>query len=116
MAITPSTVLATARDLVQDTVPGAYRYSDDSAYRALNMALREARRTRPDLFLWDGVLNEAPTINGGNVGTPLAIDSQFENAFALYVAGYLELREDQFTNDGRAVTLLTQFKGVLVGL
>lgn len=116
MAITPSTILQTARDLLQDTVSGAYRYSDDDLYRAMNMALQNARRVRPDLFLWNGVLSEPPRVNSGNAGTPLSIDSQFEDAFVMYVTGAAELREDQFTNDGRAATLLNQFRSALMAV
>lgn len=115
MAITPTNVILTARDILQDTVAD-YRYTDDSLYRGLNMALREAKRLRPDIYLSGGALVPVPTVNAGNAATPLPIDDQFETAFVSYVVGWAELRDDQYTAEGRAGALLGQFKTALVGL
>jgi hypothetical protein len=45
-----SDVLAQARELLQDKVT-PYRYSDDGLFYAINEAIFEARRLRPDLFV-----------------------------------------------------------------
>ena len=42
---------ATARSQLQDLVGPPYRYSDDDIVGALNQALAEMGRVRPDLFL-----------------------------------------------------------------
>lgn len=113
--LTPSAILTTARDLLQDTVAG-YRYSEASLYRALNQALRDAKRLRPDIYFVDGEIQPVPTIDATNVATPIKIDDQFAQAFVLYVVGFAELRDDQFTQDSRAAALLNQFRGTLLSV
>lgn len=114
MAIVPSSVIATAREILQDTVAD-YRYTDASLYVGLNMALREAKRLRPDIWLSEGKLQPVPTITTTNAGEPLPIDEQFENAITFFVVGWAELRDDQYSQEGRAPALMGQFKQSLIG-
>lgn len=114
MAFTPNDIIAAARDLLQDTLSGLYRYSDDSLIRALNLALPEARRIRPDLFF--GTLDALPVVTALNLATPLTLADQYKMPFVLFVTGFAELRDDQFTNDGRAGTLLARFSTQLQGM
>lgn len=113
MAFTPNDVIATARDLLQDTVNGPYRFSTDSLIRAFNMAIPEARRIRPDLFF--ASLDTLPVVTTGNLATPLALNDQYKTAFVMFLVGFAELRIDQFTNDNRAMTMMARFSSMLTG-
>jgi len=102
-----------ARVILQDTVT-PYRYSDDELLSYFNNALYELKRLRPDLYI-------------GSFGSDLLIyttsDLSTEVPFAsiafqpvlLYMAGFAELRDDEFTVDQRAGTLLRAFTGQLTG-
>lgn len=114
--IVPATVLASARDILQDTVAGGYRYSDESLYRALNQAFLEAKRLRPDMYFVEGAIQPVPTVDASNVSTPVKVDDQFMQAFVVYVVGFVELRDDQYSQDGRAAAMLNQFRGTLLSV
>lgn len=110
MAILPSTVVSKARQILQDTVAD-YRFTDSDLVGYINTAILEAYRIRPDLFI--GLDMVVPTVTTGSVGTPLALEASYETAFVLMVVGLAELREDQFTQDGRAAMALSRFSQML---
>ena len=110
MARTVADVFAQARGLLQDRrVP--YRYPDADLLACLNEAISETQRLRPDLF-----------VGRAAAGTPLLtttdtlpIHDMFFSPLVSFVAGRIELRDDTFTNDGRASSLVTMFYGALRG-
>lgn len=104
---TYGTAVARARTVLQDTVQ-PYRYSDDMLYAALDSAVLEARRIRPDIFV-GSLLSALPDITPARAGTALPIDNMFLQALVYYVVGSMELSEDEYTNEGRAVALLARF-------
>ena len=68
-----------ARTLLQDMIP-EYRYDDPSLLRALNVALLETRRIRPDLFVFNLDVN-------GQVQAFTAVDDTYVDDGAAVPAG-----------------------------
>ena len=70
------------RTLLQDTLQ-PYRYDDASLVVAMNVALLEGRRVRPDLFVYRrGKLNQIGVQSfQANDGTLLEMEEQFRLAF-----------------------------------
>lgn len=114
MAFTPNDIIALARDTLQDTVDGPYRHPTDSLIRALNLAIPEASRVRPDLF-YDAP-STLPVVTSLNLSASLGIDDRYKMPFVMFLAGFASLKEDQFTNDSRAGALLARFSAQLVGV
>ncbi|CAB4143954.1 hypothetical protein UFOVP470_6 [uncultured Caudovirales phage] len=105
-----SDVLAQARELLQDKV-SPYRYSDDSLFYAINEAIFEARRLRPDLFV--GRLRiSIERVGAGTDAFPL--DDMYFSSTVNYVVGRAEMRDDEFANDKRAALLHSAFYTALV--
>jgi hypothetical protein len=109
MLATVQALLDEVRVLLLDTaVP--YRYSDAELIRALNIAIMEARRLRPDLFL--GSSFTLPTYT---VGTDaFAIEPMYRPSFVYYVVGRAQLRDDEATQDARAGVLMNKFVAQLL--
>lgn len=108
-------LLNDARYVLQDsTVP--YRHTDDRMVKTLNSALREAFRLRPDLFLSAGFV--IPEYTTADLTSPpsFPLEEQWYTAFVDFIVGYIELSDDEFTIDGRAVAMLNMFKKQLTGL
>ena len=121
MARTLGTLLGEARTMlsdkvaVNDTGDEPYRYSDDELMDALNGAFAEARGKRPDLFLDWGLRSPFPQFSAQtDLDIPWPLDVQYYNAFLYYVIGYNELREDTFSQDSRAVSLMNRFTSQLL--
>jgi hypothetical protein len=96
--------VAQARVLLQDTLANAYRYSDIELVQSLNLGMVEARRLRADLFLG----RDVPIYTANDV-TPVVIDDQFRMALLYYVVGNVQLRDEEDTQDQRALALITKF-------
>ena len=108
-------LIGEARTLLQDKLPtsgGVLRYSDDEMMEAINGFMVEARAKRPDLFLARGrrrLRRSLPYYTAANdMGTPFPLSEMVYNACLYYCVGRCELREDTFTDDGRATTLLNK--------
>lgn len=101
--------VAQARVLLQDTLANAYRYSDTELVQSLNLAMLEARRLRADLFLGRAV--PAYTVADATV---VDIDDQFRMAFLYYIVGNAQLRDEEDTQDERAVALVNKFTSQLL--
>lgn len=114
MALTLAGLILEARGILSDT-QGAptTRYSDADLIAAFNDAMQQARAKRPDLFLDIGLRNAIPQYATSDLtSTPLApfpLDGSVYPAFLFYVCGRSELREDTFSDDARAVTLMNKF-------
>jgi hypothetical protein len=113
-----------ARDAVNDSeLP--YRFSNSKVMLHVNTALREVYRIRPDAWIGyqdTGVLTGAtlPTYDADDLDADPAIDFPiddrlFFNACVFFVAGRLELADDEFTEDSRARTLLAAFVQMIGG-
>lgn len=136
MAKTWQNVLDEARVILQDT-DSPYRHSTTVLTAKLNRGLQELRRLRPDAF-WDMFDRDdvtAPEIvaidsdeddepeefdpdEDGQIGIAanFNLDMMFYAPLVYWVASSAELVDDEFTNDGRVMMLMTQFKTMVVSL
>lgn len=138
MAKTYADIISESRDLLQDSrVP--YRYTAETLLAALNRAMQELGRIRPDAF-WDRFdtdtsdiivpevvdtdpdpdddTEEVDVVEDGEVALTDDIDfsPQFLSALVYYVVASAEIRDDEYTDDGRASMLMAQFKQQIVSL
>ncbi len=94
-----------ARTLTQDTRVGHYRYSDNEFLDALNAAMLEVRRVRPDLLLG---YKKAPSYS--SVGNDIvAVDEQYRMSLVYYMIGHVHLRDEEDTQDARATVFMNKF-------
>lgn len=110
-------LLIRARGLLQDERSGVPpRYSDAKLVGYLNLALADAKRLRPDLFIPDFATTE---YDFDDSDTGLAelfpLDYAYTTPFVEYMAGMVSLEEDEHVTDGRAAALLARFAAKLVG-
>lgn len=111
------------RAIVNDSDVAFARFPNDLILTKINSALRDVYRYRPDAFIGNftqGILstNAIVTYDITDVGlaTPWPIDDRlFYTPVVFYVAGMLDLSDDEFSDDGRAMTLLTSFRAELIG-
>lgn len=97
-----------SRIFLQDQV-APFRYPDADLVLALNEAILEANRTRPDLFMGLGSVPSYAT----NDTTAVAIDPLYRVAFPLYMAGWAQLRDEEYTQDSRAAAFIAMFTHTL---
>lgn len=110
--MTVESLIKGARTFLLDKVQ-PYRYDDVSLLAALNLAILEARRLRPDLFICKYRVDppQFDAISGQN----LEVEAQFRLAFEYLTAGHALLRDQEDTQDERATTMLDAGEGVLIG-
>lgn len=101
--------VAYARELLQDEKDTPYRYSDASLVRALSLALPEAKRLRPDLFL-----NQTIPTFAAKDATVVPMDEIYRTALVYYMCGIAQLRDDEEVTDQRAAAFLGMFQAKLV--
>jgi hypothetical protein len=107
-------VTQTVRSLCQDLLQPT-RYSDDDIAIAVNNGLALAFRLRPDLYVGSF---EVPHVSSEDLqATTFAvpIDDMYAPALAEHAAGWLMLRDDEYTADGRASGLLATYRSALIG-
>jgi hypothetical protein len=107
--------VAEARVLLQDKVQ-EYRYSDLELVNALNLGVMHARRMRSDLFLDSHGTVPQFTVDNIASGTPFPMDVQYRVVFILFMVGYAQLRDEEDTQDARAIGFITKFTQQLVSL
>lgn len=109
-----------ARQAVNDNAL-PYRFSQQQLISNLNTALREVYRYRPDAYIGNfvaGVLsyNAVPSYAVTDLGTNISFpvdDRLFFNPVVFFIAGRLEIADDEFVDEGRAMTLLQSFRAML---
>lgn len=112
MALDTVTDYVTAsRILLQDQVQ-TFRYPDSDLVLALNEAILEANRIRPDLFMG---LGSVPSY-AANDTTPVTIDPLYRVAFPFYMCGWAQLRDEEYTQDSRAAAFMGMFTHTLTAL
>jgi hypothetical protein len=117
MAYTIGGLFLTARNTLNDVIQtsGAFRYSDQELMDAFNEALVMARAKRPDAFLDMGLRNPVPQYQvATDEALNFPLDVGYVPAFVFYIIGRIELKEDTFTNDSRAVSLMNKFVSLLL--
>lgn len=111
------------RGLINDNDPDGYRYTQDFVIVKINTALRVVYSLRPDAFIGNFTLpvlssNAVTTFTAADLGqvplTPWPLDDRlFFAPVVFYVAGILDLSDDEFADDNRAMTILQAFKNEL---
>lgn len=118
--------VAEIREIINDSNATFGRFTNAQVVQKINTALRETYRYRPDAFIGNftqGVFTNQtpiPTYSITDLGlapaTPFPIDDRlFFSPIVFYVAGMLDVTDDEFSDDGRAMTLLTAFRNQLIG-
>lgn len=105
--------LTECRVLLQDQV-APYRYPDIDLVQALNIALLEARRLRPEFFMDISFVPQ-----GYTASTPSAlvdIEPMYKPSFIYYMVGRAQLRDDESTQDARATVLINKFTSQLLDI
>lgn len=100
------------RRLLQDEVASPYRYPTADLVAALNLALLEVRRVRPDLLM--PTFEVAYFVDPDDTDTPVNFEPMYRTALVYYIVGRIQLRDDEQTQDARAGSLLTKFLGQLL--
>lgn len=100
-----------ARNLLQDTV-APYRYEDAGILSALNFAILDGSRLRPDLFMGSATLQSFSAVNTDVVN----IDPMYRVAFLYYICGHAQLRDEEDTQDARANQFRSKFSAILLTL
>src|SRR4051794_893241 len=104
-----------ARTLLQDTTTPV-RYSDAELIQALDFALMETRRLRPDLFLGDlPGLMALPDVE--SIPNPLTvIEHQYRVPLVYYMVGHCLMRDDEEGNDQKSMQYRQRFVGMMLAL
>jgi hypothetical protein len=97
-----------ARTLLQDTKDSPYRYSDTDLVLGLNLALMEAKKLRPDLF----ITLTLPFFTA-NDSTLVVWDAMYRVPLVYYMSAHVQLRDDEEVQDQRAAAFLGLFKAQL---
>jgi hypothetical protein len=113
------------RMVINDNDPDGYRFTQLQVIQKINTALREVYRYRPDAYVGNfqqGILSTNSPITfavsdlGLNPATPFPLDDRlFFAPVVFYVVGLLDLTDDEFADDNRAMTVLTAFRNELIG-
>lgn len=112
-----SDYIADARVLLQDVVQD-YRYDDASLVSALNIAMMDARRWRPDLFLGDLTDTNFALVgyfDVGDVDAPVQIEYMFRPAIVFGMAAHTLMRDSEDVQDARAKIFYSTFEYRLTG-
>lgn len=104
-----------ARVLLQDTEE-PYRYSDQELVDALNMAIMDTRRLRPDLMkayfnATTGVPSHTTTSMSS---TAVDIDQMYRVAFVYYICGNASMRDDENNEDQRSAAFMARYSAQLL--
>jgi hypothetical protein len=115
MAFGVADFLTEARVLLQDQVQ-PFRFADSELVTGLNLAIKESRKIRPDFWIGVSTLPSfsAPTDVTNN--TAVSVDEQYTAAFVYYICGNAQLRDEEYTQDSRAVVFLQKFTAQLLGV
>lgn len=107
---TVGTALEEVRWILQDLSPTQnYRYPDEQLLTYFNRALQEIRRLRPDLYI--GRFGTGlPKYTSDDLDLVFPFSMMYYQPVIEYIAGFAELRDDEFTVDGRAGLLLNKFR------
>ena len=98
--------------LLDTTVPP--RYSDDDMLVALNVTLLEARRLRPDLFVYKHY-NRVPMYSAVS-GEVVPIEPQFRLPMVYGIVAHAMLRDEEDVPIDRANSFLQKFQSMLTGI
>lgn len=102
------------RTLLQDKIP-EYRYDDPSLLTALNAALLETRRQRPDLFVFNlpvkGQVQSFTAVDD----TKVEMETPFRLGLVYRTCGHALARDQEDVQDIRSTAFFALANGVFVG-
>ena len=111
------TCIQSAREILKDEDSECYRYEQSELISYFNIASTQLLRLRPDVFrVTEQMLYVDPNetdYTSDDYVFPYPI--QLYGAFIYFIAGYAELRDDEFSDDARASKLLAKFETELGG-
>jgi hypothetical protein len=133
---TVTAYVTAARAELQDGI-SPYRYTDQQVVAALNRAIGEAERVRPDFFLdlkYQRPLRKGDTDDGApplystndiafqsdgvtynpTAGTVVPIPQKYFGTFQWYITGWLQFFDMADTQDQRAQAFMAKFQGQLM--
>lgn len=105
-------IITQARVLLQDV--DAERYPDADMVQALNEGLLETRRLRPDIYR--DRLSNVPQYTTAQFATLIDYEQMYLPALTNFVAGRVQMQDDEANSDGRAVVFMNTFISKLTGL
>jgi hypothetical protein len=108
-----SDYITDARVLLQDNI-APYRYADSELLVALNTTILEARRLRPDLFVWVHGRHKVPSFSS-NDSELVKIEPPFRLAFVYGIVAHALMRDQEDIEDQRASTFMSAFNTMLIG-
>ncbi|WP_374309877.1 hypothetical protein [Methylocella sp.] len=124
---TAADYVAGARNLLQDRVE-PHRFGTDQLVEALNYAFGEIARMRPDMLL-EGRYTvrlrrrelfeplSAPRFHADDLSAQaVPLPLQYRLAVLYFVAGYVQLYDDEQTQDERASALVAKFEQQLTAV
>lgn len=101
------------RTLLQDVIQ-PYRYDDTSLLTSLNVTMLEARRIRPDLFVYTHH-EKVPSFSTVDT-TPVNIEPPFRLALVFGGASHALARDQEDVQDARASSFMDTFREMLTGV
>lgn len=115
-----------ARIMLQDMVQ-PFRYDDDSLATALNAAMYEISRVRPDILMdakYRTRLSQVRRLDdnipelftSGDTSAEVPVPPPYKMAVVFYVSGYPQLRDTQDTTDARAAGFMSMFTKAMLSL
>lgn len=102
-----------ARTLLQDKIQ-PFRYDDLSLLTAINITLTEARRMRPDLFVFNNMVEGQVQAFTEVDDTYVEMEPQFRLAILHGLCGHALERDQEDYQDARASAFLGMFNAGLV--
>jgi hypothetical protein len=114
-------MVVAARELLQDAVV-PYRYSDAALLLALNLALSEAKRIRPDFYTdidWVPAFTDAANDDDDDESEgsfSFYVEPAYRAPFLYFMVGFVQLRDEEDTQDPRALGLMGKFSQQLLAL
>jgi hypothetical protein len=105
-------MMVDARVLLQDT-RSPFRYRENDLYTNLNSAMMQARRVRPDLFM-GRFGKEDFGYDPSRSAEPFPLAPWLWEAFIEFIVGRAEMRDDEYSNDSRAVVFMNRFQAKLL--
>jgi hypothetical protein len=111
---TVSAYIGEARVILQDIV-SPYRYDDPSLLICLNVTMLEARRLRPDLFIYQQEDHDrTPSFSAVN-SEIVRIDPEFRLPIVYGLVAHALMRDQEDIEDSRASTFMMAFNSMLIG-
>jgi hypothetical protein len=103
------------RTLLQDvdnSATSGYRYSTDSIIMNLNQGMTDMYRIRPDIFLENNF--QIPVFSSGQLDAEVGIEEQYIPPLVYYAVGLTQARDDEQTQDSRAMSFMKTFQSTLL--